>query len=92
MFLQHITTGALHFRTKDGVSWDYLNQPLYGAIALLKWLVNGTGPMAALGTAAAAFIRSDDTKYVGPRDIDICFDCSQSSGFHCSAKRPHQLL
>ncbi|EMD36325.1 hypothetical protein CERSUDRAFT_84404 [Gelatoporia subvermispora B] len=58
----HIATGSLVFRAKPGtnISLDYLAKPLNGAIALLKWLLTGRGPMSCIAAAAAAFIRSDD--------------------------------
>ncbi|KAJ3538326.1 hypothetical protein NM688_g6537 [Phlebia brevispora] len=56
----HISCGPLNFPTKPGVTWDYLNGPLSGAMALFRWLVFGKGPMATLGTPAGAFVRSDD--------------------------------
>lgn len=54
------------FRAKPGtnISLDYLAKPLNGAIALLKWLITGRGPMSCIAAAAAAFIRSDDLAYV----------------------------
>lgn len=51
-------------RAKKGWTLDYLNEPVSGLLALFKWLVTGTGPMSALGTPGAAFIRTDDKKYV----------------------------
>ncbi|TFY53255.1 hypothetical protein EVJ58_g9550 [Rhodofomes roseus] len=58
----HLTTGPVRFRTKADITWDRYNQPLHGAIAFLRWLFAGSGPLSALGTSTAAFVRSDDPK------------------------------
>lgn len=47
-------------RAKQGWTLDYLNNPVSGLLALLRWLANGTGPMSALGAPGAAFIRTND--------------------------------
>lgn len=62
--LQHLTTGPVRIRTKADITWDRYNQPLHGALAFLRWLITGKGPLSALGTSTAAFVRSDDPKYV----------------------------
>ncbi|KAH9840159.1 GMC oxidoreductase [Rhodofomes roseus] len=58
----HLTTGPVRFRTKADITWDRYNQPLHGVIAFLRWLFAGSGPLSALGTSTAAFVRSDDPK------------------------------
>ncbi len=62
--LQHVTGGPVTVRAKQGWTLDYLNNPVSGLLALVRWLVNGTGPMSALGAPGAAFIRTDDKKYI----------------------------
>ncbi|KAI0295836.1 GMC oxidoreductase [Multifurca ochricompacta] len=59
-FQDHAAGGPVTIRAKRGWTLDYLNNPISGLLALVKWLVNGTGPMSALGVPGAAFIRSDD--------------------------------
>ncbi|KAI0256392.1 GMC oxidoreductase [Lactifluus subvellereus] len=56
----HVTSGPVTIRAKEGWTLDYLNHPVSGLLALFKWLVNGRGPMSALAVPGAAFIRSDD--------------------------------
>ena len=60
--LQHLSSAPIGVHAKPGVTWDYLFHPVHGAIAMLKWLVFGKGPLATLATPFAAFIRSDDPK------------------------------
>ncbi|KAF7799227.1 hypothetical protein EIP86_010459 [Pleurotus ostreatoroseus] len=56
----HISSGPLIFRATPGITWDYLNKPFSGAMALIKWLMFGKGPMATLPCTSGAFVRSDD--------------------------------
>ncbi|KAI0045900.1 GMC oxidoreductase [Auriscalpium vulgare] len=59
-YRDHIAAGPLAARVKPGWSFDYLNNPVSGVLALGRWLLFGTGPMAALAASGAAFIRTDD--------------------------------
>ncbi|KAI0733921.1 GMC oxidoreductase [Fomitopsis betulina] len=61
-FTDHISSGPLRFQAKPGVTWDHYNKPVPGALAMLRWLFTGRGPLAALGTSSGAFVRSDDSK------------------------------
>lgn len=36
---------------------------------MVRWAISGTGPMAASAAPGAAFLRSDDERYVSP----FCF-------------------
>ncbi|KAH9920281.1 GMC oxidoreductase [Fomitopsis serialis] len=54
----HIASGPLRFRAKPAATWDHYNNPLPGALAMLRWLITGGGPLAALGTSSGAFLRS----------------------------------
>ncbi|OCH84495.1 GMC oxidoreductase [Obba rivulosa] len=58
----HVGCGSLIFRTRPGtgISLDYLKKPLYGVLALVQWLLTGSGPLSSVGPGAAAFLRSDD--------------------------------
>ncbi|THH14403.1 hypothetical protein EW146_g5923 [Bondarzewia mesenterica] len=60
--LDHPSCGTLILRTKSSqkLTWDYIGGPLAGALALLKWLITGGGPMAGLSLPGGAFVRSDD--------------------------------
>lgn len=62
--MQHIGSGSLRFRAKPGVTWDYLRNTLSAVLALLQWYALGTGPFTTLCVPSAAFIRSDDTRFV----------------------------
>ena len=47
-------------RARAGQTLDqYTQNPLYGAFALLQWLLTGTGPMSALSAQVVAFTRFD---------------------------------
>ncbi|KAJ7156079.1 GMC oxidoreductase [Mycena crocata] len=60
--LDHPSCGTLILRTKasQNLTWDYLNNPFSGLVALVKWMFTGGGPMAGLAFPGGAFIRSDD--------------------------------
>ncbi|KAI0830232.1 GMC oxidoreductase [Trametes gibbosa] len=59
----HVSAGAIVFRAHRGWTWDHLTQnPFYTVIALLRWLVFGTGPMSSLSFQLGMFIRSDDAR------------------------------
>lgn len=61
--LQQVSPGGICFRAKPGWTWDYIVQsPLHGALAMLRWLAFGSGPMGALCAQAAVFTRSDDKR------------------------------
>ncbi|EIM79461.1 GMC oxidoreductase [Stereum hirsutum FP-91666 SS1] len=61
-YFDHISAGPLNIRAKPGYTFDYLNGPLSGLNAMVKWLIWGTGPMASLASPGAAFVRSDDER------------------------------
>ncbi|KZT01772.1 GMC oxidoreductase [Laetiporus sulphureus 93-53] len=56
----HISCGPLRFRAKPAYTWDRYNATFSGAVAMMKWLLTGKGPLSSMGTSMAAFIRSDD--------------------------------
>ena len=57
---QHLSAGSLVLRARAGQTLDqYTQNPLYGAFALLQWLLTGTGPMSALSAQVVAFTRFD---------------------------------
>ncbi|KAL1937412.1 hypothetical protein VTO73DRAFT_13748 [Trametes versicolor] len=57
----HVSAGAIVFRARKGWTWDHLTQnPFHAAVAILRWLLWGTGPMASLSFQLGMFIRSDD--------------------------------
>ncbi|KAI0776751.1 GMC oxidoreductase [Trametes elegans] len=59
--LDHVSSGAITFRARRGWTLDHLTQnPLLSLLALLRWLVSGTGLMASLGFQTGIFLRSDD--------------------------------
>ncbi|KAI9070319.1 GMC oxidoreductase [Trametes sanguinea] len=59
-FVDHVSTGPLPFRAKPGLTYDYITQNLHGALALIKWLTLGTGPLSSMAWSSAAFVRSTD--------------------------------
>ncbi|KAI0741863.1 GMC oxidoreductase [Daedaleopsis nitida] len=84
--LDHISPGSICFRAKPGWTWDHITQSqLHSALALLRWLAFGTGPMGALCGQAVVFTRSDDKSlpygpelpvtntFSGPRAPDLEF-------------------
>ncbi|KZS99912.1 GMC oxidoreductase [Laetiporus sulphureus 93-53] len=60
--LDHFSAGAMVFKAKPGTTSDFLLKPFYGLIALLQWLIYGTGGMAALANQVGVFIRADDER------------------------------
>ncbi|KAI0031468.1 GMC oxidoreductase [Vararia minispora EC-137] len=63
-YLDHISAGAVIFRTKPGYTLDYLNNPLSAMVAMGRWLVFGTGPMRDLSAPGAAFFNVNDPTYL----------------------------
>ncbi|KAI0052433.1 GMC oxidoreductase [Auriscalpium vulgare] len=60
-YQDHLSSGPIVLRgTGPGYTLDYLNGPGQGLIALVKWLLFGSGPMTNLTAPGAAFIRSTD--------------------------------
>ncbi|KZT66955.1 GMC oxidoreductase [Daedalea quercina L-15889] len=59
---EHVNSGSMIFRAKQGMTLDALNRPLTAISALVRWLVTGGGPMSVPPTEAALFVRSDDDR------------------------------
>jgi len=59
----HSSSGRLIFRAKPSITWDhYIYKPIYTISALIRWLWNGSGPLAAIGSGTGVFVRSDDPR------------------------------
>ncbi|KAI0290299.1 GMC oxidoreductase [Russula brevipes] len=61
-YYDHISSGPICLRGKPGYTLDFLNSPIQAVLAMLQWLVFGSGPMTGLSAPGAAFIRVDDEK------------------------------
>ncbi|TFY60083.1 hypothetical protein EVJ58_g5368 [Rhodofomes roseus] len=57
---EHVNSGSMIYRAKQGMTIDALNRPLNAISALVRWLITGGGPMSVPPTEAAIFVRSDD--------------------------------
>lgn len=57
---KHVSTGPLPFRTLPGLTYDHILGKFSSVLALLRWLVFGTGPLSSMGMSSAAFVRSTD--------------------------------
>ena len=55
------------FRARPGQTLDkYAQNPVYGALALLQWLLLRKGPMACIPAQVGSFTRLDDKRQVPP--------------------------
>ncbi|KAH9966190.1 GMC oxidoreductase [Lactifluus volemus] len=61
-YYDHISSGPICLRGKPGYTLDFLNSPVLGALAMLRWLLFKKAPMTCLASPGAAFIRVDDEK------------------------------
>ncbi|KAJ7619828.1 GMC oxidoreductase [Mycena polygramma] len=57
--LDHFSAGPLVVRAKAGRTFDHILSPLGGVVALLRWLVSGSGPMASVAAPFGIFVHSD---------------------------------
>ncbi|KAJ6506186.1 GMC oxidoreductase [Mycena vitilis] len=57
--LDHFSPGALAVRAKRGETWDHILTPLGGIFVLAKWLIFGSGPLAAIASPFGIFVHSD---------------------------------
>ncbi|TBU46490.1 GMC oxidoreductase [Dichomitus squalens] len=71
--LDHFSAGTLVLRAKPGCTWDHLTQnPLYAALAMMKWLFFGRGPMASLSAQIGIFTKLHDPSLpYGPTPLPI---------------------
>nr|GAT51506.1 GMC oxidoreductase [Mycena chlorophos] len=56
--LDHYSAGSLVVRTKPGLTWDHILSPLGGLVALSRWLISGSGPMAGTAAPVGLFVHS----------------------------------
>ncbi|KZT24121.1 GMC oxidoreductase [Neolentinus lepideus HHB14362 ss-1] len=56
----HLSPGAVVFPCKPGHSLDNLSKPIGAAVAAVRWLLTGKGPMSHTVVPGAAFFRSDN--------------------------------
>ncbi|KAF7290097.1 GMC oxidoreductase [Mycena chlorophos] len=56
--LDHYSAGSLVVRTKAGMTWDHILSPLGGLVALSRWLISGSGPMAGTAAPVGLFVHS----------------------------------
>jgi choline dehydrogenase len=61
---QHFSAGSLIVRAKAGKTWDHVLSPLGSVVALAKWLMSGSGPMASIAAPVGVFVYSDTIVYV----------------------------
>jgi choline dehydrogenase len=61
---QHFSAGSLIVRAKAGKTWDHVLSPLGSVVALAKWLMSGSGPMASIAAPVGVFVHSDTIVYV----------------------------
>ncbi|KAJ7145563.1 GMC oxidoreductase [Mycena epipterygia] len=57
--LDHFSAGSLVVRAKAGKTWDHVLSPMGGVVALGKWLISGSGPMASIAAPVGIFVHSD---------------------------------
>ncbi|KAJ7093831.1 GMC oxidoreductase [Mycena belliarum] len=57
--LDHFAVRSLVVRAKPGTTWDNVLSPLGGVVALGKWLLYGSGPMASIAAPVGVFVHSD---------------------------------
>ncbi|KAJ7076687.1 GMC oxidoreductase [Mycena belliarum] len=57
--LDHFSAGSLVVRAKPGTTWDNILSPFGGLVALGKWLLYGSGPMASIAAPVGVFVHSD---------------------------------
>ncbi|KAH9929526.1 GMC oxidoreductase [Epithele typhae] len=61
--LDHFLPGSMNFRMKPGHSWDpHYYESLPSLLALIRYQMFGTGPLAGLPVPTAIFVRSGDPK------------------------------
>ncbi|TBU31303.1 GMC oxidoreductase [Dichomitus squalens] len=106
--LDHFSAGALLFRAKPGFTWDWVVYNIFwSAVALVQWLILGTGPLSSLATQVGIFVRSDDPNLPygeslpvtdmssGPRAPDIEFAIAPfvviESGAHTPPRGTHGI-
>ncbi|KAJ7821470.1 GMC oxidoreductase [Mycena olivaceomarginata] len=56
--LDHFSAGSLILRAKAGKTWDHVLSPLGSVVALGKWLISGSGPMASIAAPVGIFVHS----------------------------------
>ncbi|KAF9808708.1 hypothetical protein IEO21_07770 [Rhodonia placenta] len=56
----HFCPGVMIMKAKPGLTWDYLYRPIPTTVALIRWLVFGTGVLATIAGQVGVFVRSDD--------------------------------
>ena len=60
-----MTAGPILFRARSAIMIDGLNHsPFSAAVSFLRWFWNGSGPFGRMTIGSAAFVRSDDSRYV----------------------------
>lgn len=64
MVTKHFCPGVMIMKAKPGLTWDYLYRPIPTTVALIRWLVFGTGVLATIAGQVGVFVRSDDEQYV----------------------------
>ena len=61
---QHVSSGSIVLRAHPGQTLDkYAQNPLYGLLAVVQWLLLRQGPMACIPAQIASFTRFDDSKW-----------------------------
>ncbi|KAJ6474436.1 GMC oxidoreductase [Mycena vitilis] len=58
--LDHLSAGSLVIRAKAGKTFDHILSPLGGIIALTKWMISGSGPMASVAAPVGIFVHSEN--------------------------------
>ena len=64
--MQHVSSGPIRFRTEPGLTYDFLSNSFWGALASLRWRLCGTGPLSSMVYSSTAFVKSTDLRYVYP--------------------------
>ncbi|KAI1795251.1 GMC oxidoreductase [Ganoderma leucocontextum] len=60
--IDHVSSGPIRFRTKPGLTYDFLSNSFWGLLASLRWRLCGTGPLSSMVYSSAAFVRSTDPR------------------------------
>ena len=64
LMLQHVSSGPIPFRTKPGLTYDFLRGLIARTLEMLRWRIFGTGPYASLEYSSTALVRSTDNACV----------------------------
>ncbi|TBU42159.1 GMC oxidoreductase [Dichomitus squalens] len=59
--IDHVSSGPIPFRTKPGLTYDFLRGLISGTLEMLRWRFFGTGPYASMQYSSTALVRSTDT-------------------------------